>query len=348
MKQYARFYLLQAIFWVLFAFYAVLPNYLAGYEPSIASYSIDIIAIIVTGFINSSIYKHILDKIKIDYSNLKQIIPAMIIGCLVCLVIYQAINYGIYYKDIAEAAHKNKVSLWRFSLTIVFSNVVITIPWFLIFHFYMYVQRNFQIQKKLLDNENKMKQLHIENMVNKLNPHFLFNSLNTIKWLVNKNTQEARTAIDSLSDILRYNIQDAVPIKTLAEELWVVEKYLSIEKIRFDEIFTYKIEVAENLYKCPIIPFVLLNVVENAIKHGISKSISEGFIHIFICQKADMIHIEIQNTGNLQKDSTNSGFGLESVRQLLKTKYGEESNMEISQIKNNQVLVRIIYPAYVK
>jgi sensor histidine kinase YesM len=348
MKKHARFYLLQAIFWVLFAIYAVLPNYLAGYESSITSYSIDIIAIILTGFIDSSIYKHILDKIKIDYSNLKQIIPAMIIGCLVCLVIYQAITYGLYYKEITEAARKIKVPLWRFSLTIVLSNVVITIPWFLIFHFYMYVQRNFQIQKKLLDNENKMKQLQIENMVNKLNPHFLFNSLNTIKWLVNKNTQEARAAIDSLSDILRYNIQDAVPIKTLAEELWVVEKYLSIEKIRFDEMFTYKIAVEENLYKCPIIPFVLLNVVENAIKHGISKSISEGFIHISIFQKAEMMHIEVQNTGNLQKGSTNSGFGLESVRQLLETRYGEQCKMDISQVAENQVLVNIIYPKNVK
>ena len=348
MQQHARFYLLQAIFWVLFAIYAVLPNYLAGYEPSIASYSVDIVAIILTGFINSSIYKHILDKIKIDYSNLKQIIPAMIIGCLVCLVIYQAIIYSLYYKEITEAAHKNNVSLWRFSFTIVLSNVVITIPWFLIFHFYMYVQHNFQIQKKLLDNENKMKQLQIENMVNKLNPHFLFNSLNTIKWLVNKNTQEARAAIDSLSDILRYNIQDSVPLKTLAEELWVVEKYLSIEKIRFDEKFTYKIAVAENLYNCSIIPFVLLNVVENAIKLGISKSISEGFIHIHVSQKANMVYIAVENTGNLQKDSTNSGFGLESVKQLLETKYGEKSTMKISQIAENQVLVNIIYPTNVK
>lgn len=169
-----------------------------------------------------------------------------------------------------------------------------------------------------------------------LNPHFLFNSLNSIRALVDENQNHAKEMITELSEFLRYSLlhKDAVFV-TLMGELEAVKHYFSIEKKRFEEKLEIEYHIANNTQNCQILSFLLHPLVENAVKYGMKTSpmplkISittqkTGFgLLIEVCnsgQWIDRSH-EIANTGG-------AGIGLKNVEKRLKNAYHENYRMEV-------------------
>ncbi|MFN8714599.1 MAG: sensor histidine kinase [Bacteroidota bacterium] len=345
LRRNQKFYLINTLYWILFGVYRIVPGYLAGMDEFFPwDY---VLLICILGVAISSAYREILRWRKHDYTNIRKSILVCSIGCFLSLAIYQVavIMVDPAIKTELEAiAWKSNGSIIGINLVIVIENVVEVIPWFLLFHFYKYIEAQHLLRNRLLEQEKLVQRLQYENMVAKLNPHFMFNTLNTIRWLVKNNHPSSSGALDKLSNILRYNLTDSTIRRRFNDEISIVNQYLEIEKIRFDERLNYSIAADEHAGNHYIIPFVLLNTVENAIKHGITKITGEGFIDIRITKDKEHILIVVQNTGKLEGVET--GFGLKSINALLKNVTPETGSVTIEELEGKVVQVIIKHPQY--
>lgn len=181
-----------------------------------------------------------------------------------------------------------------------------------------------------------------------MNPHFIFNSLNSIKALVDENPSKAREAIMMLSGILRNNMMPAksatVPLK---DEWSLIEKYLQLEKIRFEDRLNVRLNLQPQFGMVEVPPFMLQTLVENAIKHGISKRMEGGDLEISTMQEQENLRVDIRNSGHLQRETGSSGIGLINTQQRLALIYGEHAELRLWQ-DGEQVVCSLIIPRHLK
>lgn len=167
-----------------------------------------------------------------------------------------------------------------------------------------------------------------------LNPHFLFNAMNSIRASIDEDKERAKSMITQLSEFLRHSLLSAEKREiTLKEELDAVQNYLAIEKIRFEEKLEigYEIQGSANDFN---VPSLLLNpLVENAIKHGMLTSPNPLKIRIRAEVDDGKLTIEVSNTGKLevQKNTNGTKIGLKNVRERLERLYGEQASFLLSQ-----------------
>lgn len=192
--------------------------------------------------------------------------------------------------------------------------------------------------------ETMIKELELKTIKSQINPHFIFNALNSIRALVDEDPQRARQAITELSNILRSSIQvDKVEITTLEKELGIVKDYLALEYIRFADRLKVEYEIDPKSIENQMPPMMLQTLVENAIKHGLSKAPGDCLIKIISKIDQDKLILMVQNTGILQA-AERAGFGLQSTRDRLNILYHGQALFEIFQCAPNQVTAKLAIP----
>jgi LytS/YehU family sensor histidine kinase len=193
--------------------------------------------------------------------------------------------------------------------------------------------------------ETTVKELELKTIKSHVNPHFIFNSLNSIRALVDENPQRARTAITELSNILRSSMQvDKAETVSFEKELNIVKDYLALENMRFEDRLKVEYEIDEDTLDQQVPPMMLQTLVENAIKHGISKHIRGGTIKIISDFKNHYHELAVQNTGNLNGGLNTEGFGLSSTQNRLGLLYGDRASFEIKQVAPSIVEARVLIP----
>jgi LytS/YehU family sensor histidine kinase len=176
-------------------------------------------------------------------------------------------------------------------------------------------------------------EMELKNLRNQLNPHFLFNALNSIRALIQEDPEKSKEAITRLSGVLRGSLQmGKKSLVTLTEEKQLVEDYLQLEKIRFEERLSYKME-DQTKEDWLIPPFCVQTLAENAIKHGISKLAKGGEVIISFEEIENALNVIVLNTGKLEK-TEGDGIGLENVRQRLHFQFCENAYFHIQQKEN--------------
>jgi two-component system, LytTR family, sensor kinase len=219
--------------------------------------------------------------------------------------------------------------------------------WTLIYAIFHYVEKNRNNQIDKLKLEAVVKSLELKTIKSHINPHFIFNALNSIRALVDENPNRARTAITELSNILRSSLQaeklETVPLK---QELEIVKDYLALEQMRFEERLSIKFEIDPDTLEQPIPPMMLQTLVENAIKHGISKQEAGGIIIVKSLFEEYNHIVMVENTGNLMvsKDYKNEGFGIKGTQDRLNLLYQNKANFHITEQENNTVVSKITMP----
>jgi sensor histidine kinase YesM len=216
--------------------------------------------------------------------------------------------------------------------------------WNLLYYIFHFVQKNRAHQLDRIRLESLVKELELKTIKSHINPHFIFNALNSIRALVDENPQRARTAITELSNILRSSMHaEKQETTTLEKELNIVRDYLALELIRFENRLDIEYEIDEDTLDQPVPPMMLQTLVENAIKHGISKQISGGKIKIISDFKDDYHELIVQNTGQITGDINAEGFGIASTYDRLNLLFGNKATFELMNIENF-VQARIIIP----
>lgn len=205
--------------------------------------------------------------------------------------------------------------------------------------------RERQAREALLEERAATREAQVRALAARLNPHFLFNSLNTIRALVSEDTERARTTLTRLSEFLRHALSvDAAVPATLGEEIAAVRAYLRIEEARFEPDLAVDIHVEEGAEEILVPPLFLQPLVENAVLHGAPGP--DGVLRIRLEARMEDggVRLEVVNTGALGR--ADERVGLELTRARLAQMYGGAQRLELSQ-RGAQVVaaVRIAVPA---
>jgi two-component system, LytTR family, sensor kinase len=216
--------------------------------------------------------------------------------------------------------------------------------WSLFYFTYHYIAR----YNKSLKYEASMIEIELNNLKNQLNPHFIFNALNSIRALVDENPHKSKQAINHLSNILRNSLTfEKKGLTKFEDELKIVKDYLSLESIRFEERLKTELDVHPDSSKFLVPPFMIQTLVENGIKHGISKLTQGGTIHLKTLVDKNRLKIQIRNSGHLMNGARKGKFGgtgIKNTMQRLKLLYGDDASFRIVNENNNFVLTEIIIP----
>ncbi len=209
-----------------------------------------------------------------------------------------------------------------------------------------------EIQARVLARDSELKALKAQ-----VNPHFLFNSLNSISALTSIDAGRAREMCILLADFLRKTLglgeKVVIPLR---EELELVRSFLSVEKVRFGARLTVEESVSSDALECAVPPLLLQPLVENAVAHGISNLTEGGWIRVGVScngQKdasassflADDLRIEVENNFDPEMPRRRGhGVGLVNVRQRLQTRYGDRARFEV-RAEGDRFQVSILLPA---
>jgi two-component system LytT family sensor kinase len=238
-----------------------------------------------------------------------------------------------------------EISLMNELARTVINSFFILLIWNLIYYTYHYVERNRKQELNTLRLQSLVKELELKTLKSHINPHFIFNALNSIRALVDENPARARTAITELSNILRSSMQaEKLETVSLEKELGIVQDYLALEKIRFEERLIIELEIDERTLQQPVPPMMLQTLVENAIKHGISRQIKGGRIRIVSGYVGDHHELLVQNSGQLNGTINEDGFGIQSTHDRLNLLYQGKATFHIRNVDAETVESRIIMP----
>jgi len=212
--------------------------------------------------------------------------------------------------------------------------------WSALYFIYNYFER----YNKSLKLEATVKEIELNNLKAQLNPHFIFNAMNSIRALVDENPIKSKEAITQLSNILRNSLaSDKKGLTKFEDELRIVKDYLSLESIRFEERLHTEYQIASGSSDFWVPPFMIQTLVENGIKHGISQLTEGGTIILKTVIIDDELKIQISNSGHYV-NGRKKGLGLTNTVQRLKLLYGDAAYLRISNEKNNLVLTEVKIP----
>lgn len=223
------------------------------------------------------------------------------------------------------------------------ANTLIVFLWSVFYFVYYY----FESYSKSLKYEAAIHEIELNNLKSQLNPHFMFNALNSIRAMVDDEPDKSKVAITQLSNILRNSLAtDKKKLTSFEQELSMVKDYLSLETIRYEERLnvTYNIDPAS--FKVPVPPLMVQTLVENGIKHGISKLKEGGTISINSTIMNGNLKLQIRNSGQLKNGSPykSRGLGISNTIKRLDLLYGEQASFKIYNEKNNIVTTEVVIP----
>lgn len=324
----------QLIFWSLAALQWAYAGYTGtgfSWELAIVHYVLDLIIYIVPSHLYRNFSRrqgwHTLSLPKL----LVRLVPVIIVMGFVFMVLTITKNYFVRYwfqpgfDGTIEAAFKEQ------SFTTFITGLRLMSIWLLAYYAYHYSQREINAVKEAGRLELMAKEAAFNNLSAQLNPHFFFNSLNSIKALVIEDPKAARRAIDILSELMRTSLYAAQEnLVSLKQELALVEDYLELEKIRFEEKLKVSIQADEALMKKQVLRLGIQTLIENAIKHGISQQPEGGFIKTEISSVDNNIVITVENTGALS-DGLKKGIGLSSLEERLQLQFDGKAVFSLQQ-----------------
>jgi LytS/YehU family sensor histidine kinase len=171
-----------------------------------------------------------------------------------------------------------------------------------------------------------------------LNPHFLFNCLNSLRGLISENPDRASAMVTSLSGLLRYSLRsDRRHTVPLAEEMDVVNEYISIERARFEERLRFETDVDAVAPGVPVPPMLVQTLVENAVKHGIADRADGGVVRVRAEVSGRRLSISVTNTGPMRAPMNEDGHGLRNTMERLRLLYGDEASLTLTDASGQTV-----------
>ena len=277
---------------------------------------------------------------------IEKIVPRLFICIVIASFIYSLSLLTFFALfNLSETDPKKNVAFINMLVLRTFDSSLILMVWVLIYYVYHFFQKNKKQEVDTFRLQSLVKELELKTIKSHINPHFIFNSLNSIRALVDENPQRARRAITELSNILRSSMQtEKMETVPLEQELNIVKDYLALEQMRFEERLKVQFDIDEDTLCQPIPPMMLQTLAENAIKHGISKQVNGGMVTIISDFVDDHHEIIIRNSGFLNGRAGQMGFGLQSTQDRLNLLFGTKATFEIKDIPGNMVEAKVIMP----
>jgi hypothetical protein len=297
----------------------------------------------MAGVLLTHYYRVFIIKMKWINKPMPQLVPRAILGVSIISALLTFLN--IYLDRLTVPLLQQLPVDWVLVFNYLFNWSKYILLWALVYHLFQYWERSLEAEKERYQLQAILRENQYQNLKTQLNPHFLFNSLNSIRTLVDINPNQSKEAINRLSSLLRSSLQMSKhKTVSLKQEIDTVNDYLAIEKIRFDERLWVEISIPEAALQVQLPPMMLQTLVENAVKHGISKSMKGGEIKISAILTKFHLHIEIVNSGRFEPKETEIGLGLENTRERLAILYDDKAAFSVENFNDTEVITKLDIP----
>lgn len=215
--------------------------------------------------------------------------------------------------------------------------------------------------EEIKEDQQKMRHADLRLLQEQINPHFLYNTLDTIVWLIEADQSEkAVSMVVELSNFFRIVLSKGKEFISIREEEQHIRSYLGIQEMRYHDIMEYDIQIDRVVYDYQILKLTLQPIVENALYHGLKEKRAKGFIHVHGEKEGDLIRFVVRDNGvgmdeedlnelremiNRPCKETEKGFGLANVNERIRMYFGPEYGMTLNSVKGSGMTVEIVIPA---
>ena len=333
------YWIAQTAGWTAYAALTILATYAQSPNELNFNFWISLLLLLISGIsITHFMRWFILKKDWLNMNFLKllpRIITLSIISAVILTILISI--FGSVFRLEQGTTIMNDSPILKFIINI-FGALMLLILWNFIYFTYHYFRKSMDQELYNLQLQSTQNEIELKNLRSQLNPHFLFNSLNSIRALIDIEPKAAKKSVTALSNLLRSSLVFGKnEFITLGEELEIVKNYLDLEKIRFEERLMVVWDLDTRLKGFMIPPFLIQTQAENAVKHGISKIVAGGQI-IIQTDKIDdhTIRLSVTNNGKLGS-KVDLGIGIQNTKRRLDLLYN--GNAHFSLVQNGDFVV---------
>jgi two-component system LytT family sensor kinase len=278
---------------------------------------------------------------KLDW---RQLLPRALLASLAIATAHALLISAIFSADLARLSANEPIPQAHVAF-LALGNFVLIAAWstiYFVYHFQVAFQK---MQVNQLRLQVALREAEHRALSAQINPHFLFNSLNTLRSLIDENPEKARAAVTELARLFRASLKTTHKnLITLREELETVESYLGLEQSRFETRLIVRGDIPPEALEAKLPPFLLQTLIENAIKYGIDQQ-AQTEISYRAQLGAAGLTLQVTNPGQIRspRDST-TGVGLENSRLRLQLLFGTKASLSLRSLNDNFVLAEALIP----
>ena len=273
---------------------------------------------------------------------IKTIASCMFFGFFVVLAM-SFISMSLYFDDYLQYRRYQNSNVWSVQIIIEFffrnwfATSFYLLCWMMLYIGITSRRKAKQIEIDNLRLQNSLKEAELSSLSNQLNPHFLFNALNNIRFMIHEDANNAETMLMSLSSVLRYSLDSSKNEKVpFEEELEISHRYIDLIQIQFEERLNFSLDIPKQLSECYLPPMVLQMLLENAVKHGIDNIREGGTITVEAKLEDQTMILIVCNDLPADYASTTKepGIGLYNIGQRLDLLYGAQGSIKTEVVEN--------------
>jgi signal transduction histidine kinase len=229
----------------------------------------------------------------------------------------------------------------------IFSSALLVGLWLAVYFSVQAVRRRRAAELDTLRAQVLLREAKLLSLQQQLNPHFLFNCLNSLRGMIDEDSRRAQEMVTRLAELLRSSLrQDHRSLISLEEELVTVNAYLELESVRFEDRLRIRRDIESGVGSAFVPPMLVQGLVENALKHGIAEMPDGGELEIHIRRSRDRLKVDICNTGNLHYEA--AGIGTANARERLRLLYRESADLSLSEEPPGWVRATVSIPYQTK
>lgn len=279
----------------------------------------------------------------------RQLVPRATAMAFALSAIWNVVGY-VYIYDIVGLPWTAKYSMTAVLTIGTVQGGFMLLCWLGCYFFYHLFDRFNRSEIERLRLSAHVKEAELRALKSQVNPHFIFNSLNSLRALIDEDPARARAAVTQLANLLRYSLQsgqlETVPFE---DELRVVNDYLALEQVRHEERLRVRMDISPDTLGLPIPPMLVQTLVENAVKYGISARAEGGEIAIIARREAGALRLQVTNPGGIagetnRRRQASTGVGLRNAAERLRLLFGERATLQLREDAPELVVAEAIVP----
>jgi hypothetical protein len=307
-----------------------------------------LVMVISLGLLLSHVSRVVMARWKWRLLGWRALVPRVLGISFVLSVLWLALACGIAF-GVLRLPWTSPRSPWFMAGVSLVNGMALFVGWMCIYFIYHLFDRFNRSEIERLQLVSFVKEAELRALKSQVNPHFIFNSLNSLRALIDENPARAREAVTQLANLLRYSLQsgqlETVPFE---EELRIVNDYLALEQVRHEERLRVRLDIDPDTLGLPIPPMLLQTLVENAVKYGISTQADGGEIAIVARRENDVLRLQVRNPGELgaapAKHGASTGVGLRNAAERLRLLFGDRATLHLRAPEPAIVVAEAVLP----
>lgn len=311
-----------------------------------------IVFVIATGLLLTHFARGYMNRWRWKELSWRGLLPRIFGMAAILSLLWSVVGYTWTYLILREPWPAKIPPPALFTISVI-NGTIMMIGWLCVYYFYHVFERLQRLQVDQLSLVASAKEAELRALKSQVNPHFLFNSLNSLRALIDEDAPRARESVTRLANMLRYSLQsgqlETVPFE---DELRIVEDYLALEQIRHENRLRVRWEIAPAARAASLPPMLLQTLVENAVKYGISVRRGGGEIGIAAQICGDDLVLRVTNPGTLGAPASNAaakagsstGVGLRNASERLNLLFGDRARLELRAADADTVAAEVVLP----